>query len=84
MLLVNDKSYENLGLMIALLLPFAPFPCLGLILICILFIIFGFDFNNTINFERIKKLFSIQNIIGVISVIPIGLMFLQNENEKAD
>ncbi len=82
MLLVNDKSYENLGLMIALLLPFAPFPCLGLILICILFIIFGFDFNNTINFERIKKLFSIQNIIGVISVIPIGLMFLQNENEK--
>ncbi len=82
MLLVNDKSYKNLGVFVALLLPFSPFPCLGLILVCILVIIFGFNFNSLINVGRIKKLFSIQNIIGVISVIPIGLLFLQNSSEK--
>ena len=32
MLFINDESYENLGVYVALLLPFSPFPCLGLIL----------------------------------------------------
>lgn len=82
MLLVNDESYENLGVYVALLLPFSPFPCLGLILLCFIVIFFGFDLNSKINLDRIKTLFSIQNITAVLSVVPIGLLFLQNSSEK--
>lgn len=82
MLFINDESYENLGVYVALLLPFSPFPCLGLILLCFVAIFFGFDFNSKINFDRIKTLFSIQNITAVLSVVPIGLLFLQNSSEK--
>lgn len=82
MLFANDESYKNLGVYVALILPFSPFPCLGLILLCFVAIIFGFDLKSKINLNRIKELFSIQNITMVLSVIPIGLLFLQNSSEK--
>lgn len=82
MLLVNDESYQNLGVYVALILPFSPFPCLGIILLCFIAIFFGFELNSKINLKRIKSLFSIQNITAVLSVIPIGLLFLQNSSEK--
>lgn len=82
MLILNEKRYEHLGLMVALLLPFGPFPCLGIIIYAIQVIIFGFNFDKLIDFKRIKELFSIQNILSVISVIPIGLIFTLNQNKK--
>lgn len=82
MLMANEKSYENLGVLIALLLPFSPFPTIGLILLAIIIILFGFDFNELINLKRIKQLISIQNIFCVLSVIPIGLLFMQNSSDK--
>ena len=82
MLVVNNKSYGNLGVHVALLLPFSPFPCLGLILLSIAIILFGYELDKIIDINRLKETFSIQNIISVISVIPIGLLFLQNSSEK--
>lgn len=81
-LATNDENYQNLGVFVAILLPFAPFPCLGLIILCIIFILLGFDLKNKINVNRIKELCSIQNIAAVLSVVPIGLLFLQNSSEK--
>lgn len=82
MLVVNNKSYGNLGVHVALLLPFSPFPCLGLILLSIAIILFGYELDKIIDIKRLKETFSVQNIISVISVIPIGLLFLQNSSEK--
>ncbi|MEG1363908.1 MAG: hypothetical protein RSC92_05715, partial [Clostridia bacterium] len=82
MLLLNEKKYENIGVMIALLLPFAPFPTIGLIIYSFIIIIFGFELNKKPSFSRITKCFSLQNISAVLSVIPIGLMFLQNSSQK--
>lgn len=81
-LLINDQSYKNIGVLVALLLPFSPFPCIGLILLAIILIFVGFDFNSKINLQRIKDLISLQNIMAVISVIPIGLLFMQNSSGK--
>lgn len=82
MLLVNEKKFSNLGILLALLVPYSPFPVIGLAIWIIITILFGFDLNEKINKKRIKELFSVQNVLGVLSVIPIGLMFLLNSNEK--
>ncbi len=82
MLVTNEKDYSKLGLIVALLLPFGPFPTIGLILYSIVVIVFGFDLHHKIDKNRIKSLFSLPNILGVLAVIPIGLIFMQNSSPK--
>ena len=82
MLLINDKQYQNIGVMLAMLVPYSPFPVIGLAMYIIIVCLFGYEFQEVINRKRIRSLISIQNIASVLSVIPIGLLFIQNSSNK--
>ena len=82
LLLNAEENYENYGFLIALLLPFSPFPTIGLILFMLLFMIHNI-YKKCIPLKKlIIKLFSFQNILSMLSVVPIGLLFMQNSSEK--
>lgn len=81
-LFVNEQRYESLGIYVALLLPYSPFPVLGIAIWFLITIIFGFNLDKKINFNRVKYLFSLSNVLSVIAVIPIGLLFMQNSSDK--
>lgn len=81
-LFVNEQKYENLGVYAALLVPYSPFPVIGIVVWFLIVIIFGFNLNEKITISRIKSLFSLSNIVAVLSVIPIGLLFMQNSSDK--
>ncbi len=82
MLMVNEEKFENLGVILALLVPYSPFPVLGLAIWMAITVLFGYNLEKIINVDRIKKVLSIQNIITILAIIPIGLLFLQNSSEK--
>lgn len=82
MLLINDMQYKNIAVMLAMLVPYSPFPVVGLAIYILIVCIFGYNLDKKINIKRIKELISIQNVCGVLMVIPIGLLFMQNSSPK--
>ena len=81
-LFLQQKDYKTCGYFFALLVPFAPFPMLGFLYIIFCTIIFGKNLNKFINLNRIKKLITIDNIFGCLSVLPIVFMYTLNESKK--
>lgn len=86
MLLLNQFNYKNLGILFALLLPYAPLPALGLLIIIALTVVFKkYDLYNVsikqTGFRKIlKSLISIENLIPLVSILPITLLFMQNKS----
>lgn len=78
LLMLNEKNYSNIGIFMLLLLPFAPFPAVGLLYLIIIFTLFGFECREKFNLFRVKELFSIQNLLCFVSVLPIILLFFMN------
>lgn len=78
MVLLNEKNYQNIGILMLFLVQFAPFPSLGLLYLIIIFVLWGFECQEKFSLHRIPHLITIQNICCFISVIPIALLFFQN------
>lgn len=81
-LLLNEKNYKSYGFIIALLLPFSPFPEIGLILIVFMILVYNIFSNQISIADTFKRILTIQNIFAVLSVVPVGLLFMQNSSEK--
>lgn len=82
MLFLQEKDYKTCGYYFALIVPFGPFPMLGLLYIIFTYIIFGKKLNSIINLKRIKELCTIPNFFACISVLPIVFMYTLNESTK--
>lgn len=81
-LFLQEKDYRKCGYLFALLVPFGPFPMLGFLYLIFCTIIFGKKLDKFIDFKRIKELFTVENIFGCISVLPIVFMYSLNESHK--
>ena len=84
MLFLQDKNYKTCGYYFALLVPFGPFPMLGFLYLIFCYIIFGRKLDKLIDFDRFKSLFTIENIFGCMSVLPIVFMYTLNESKKGN
>lgn len=83
-LLLNEKNLKNIGIFMLLLIPFSPFPSLGLLYIISIFTLFGYECKEKFQLKRIKKLLTIQNILCFVCVIPIiGLFFLNASSHSS-
>lgn len=81
-LFLQEKDYRTCGYYFALLVPFAPFPMLGLLYLIFCYIIFGKKLDKLIDWKRIKELLTIENFMGCISVLPVVFMYTLNESHK--
>jgi len=82
-MLLNEKGFYNVGIYMLFILLFAPFPAVGLFLILLVFLVFGFyNFNGenlkTRVFDNFKELFSKQNLLVLVVVLFVALFFLIN------
>lgn len=70
----NKNNIENYAFIGLCLFPFAPIPFIGLLVL-----FFSFFFHKIIVtkkfFPHLRKVFSIQNIIPIISIMPIFMFF---------
>ena len=74
---LNEKNVKNYMILILLCLPYGPFPFLGLIpLFGIRGIKFLIEEKKNNNLKRfIKQVFSLENCIGFIAILPVYYMF---------
>ena len=82
MLFLQEKDYKTCGFYFANLIPFAPFPMLGLLYLMFVYIIFGKNLDKLIDGKRIKELLTVENFLGCISILPIVFMYSLNESQK--
>ena len=82
LLFLQDKDYKKCGYYFALLVPFGPFPMLGFLYLIFTYIIFGKEYDKVIDLKRFKELFTIPNIFGCLSVLPVVFMYTLNESRK--
>ncbi len=78
---INEKGLKNLALLGILALPFGPFPFIGLFALCMLKgIIYavknlkGAKISSKIK-DILREIFSPQNILAILSVIPIYMLY---------
>lgn len=80
LLFLNAKSYKNIGILLVLSLAFSPFPTIGLVLLITYYLLIGFKNNRII--ERLKDIFSKENLIAIIPFIIIALFYINNANSQ--
>lgn len=83
LMFLEEKRVNNYMLLILLALPFSPLPFIGLIILfaCngIKFLIESVKIRKIVNF--IKDIFSIQNILAFISILPLyGCFYFGNSS----
>ena len=84
MLFLQNKDYGSAGYFLAILLPFAPFPSVGLFVMLVCYILFGKNLDQRIAWQRVKKVLSPENIMACISILPIAYLFMINSSKKGN
>lgn len=84
MLFLQQKNYKTCGFFLAILLPYAPFPTLGLFYLIVCYILFGKDLKSRLTLDRFKSLFTIDNIFACLSILPIAYTFTLNGSQKGN
>ena len=78
-LLLNEKDYKFIGLLLLFLIPFSPFPAVVLVLLIGAFIIT----KQKDKIFKLKDLLSWQNIACILPLLPIAMLFLSNSSGQA-
>jgi len=79
-LLLNEKDFKFIGLLLLFLIPFTPLPAIGLVLLIIILALFKGDRAKV---NTIKSLFSLQNVLCLLPLLPIAMLFLSNSGGQA-
>ena len=86
LMFINEKSVKNFFVLIILCLPYSPLPFAGLI---ILFAYRGFEYliksikNKNLK-SFFKDVFSIQNIISIVCILPIYYFYYTTNSATSD
>lgn len=81
LLFMNNPRYSSMGVLLAMMVVYAPLPAIGLAVLFILFSLMGANLKSPINFKRLKMILSIKNFLPIIFMIPIAMIFLQNSSK---
>lgn len=79
--IINEKNPINFAFLGILVLPYGPFPFIGIVIMCAVKAIIGLvkSFGKNGLSDEIKNIFTPQNIIMAVAVgIPYGLYYMSN------